>query len=73
MNRDILYWIYLAIEIIIAILFWKFFMPDEYSKQEKKQMRKEKWERMGTVECIARILGPIVIVLFVLVAFGFIG
>lgn len=70
---DTLYWIYLAIEVIICVLFWKFFMPDEYSKQERKQMRKEKWEHMTAGEFIARIILPIVIVLFVLVAFGFIG
>lgn len=65
-------WIFLALEVIGCVLFWKFFMPEEYSKQEKKRMRKEKWERMTTGEFIARFIFTTLGVLYVAAFLGII-
>lgn len=66
-------WIFLALEVIGCVFFWKFFMPEEYSKQEKKRMRKEKWEYMTSGEFIARFIFATIGVLYVLAFLGVIG
>lgn len=65
-------WIFLAIEIIGCVLFWKFFMPEEYSKQEKKRMRREKWLTMSTGEFIAWCVFIFIAILYVLAFLGII-
>lgn len=65
-------WIILALEVIGCIFFWKFFMPEEYSKQEKKRLKKEKWITMSAGEFIARFIFTTIGVLYVCAFLGII-
>lgn len=65
-------WIFLALEIIGCVLFWKFFMPEEYSREEKKKMKREKWLQMSSGEFIARFIFTTIGVLYVAAFLGII-
>lgn len=65
-------WIFLVLEVIGCVFFWKFFMPEEYSKEERKKMKREKWLQMSSGEFIARFIFTTIGVLYVAAFLGII-